>query len=249
MRLAAISMRLKDNPGPTSLEPQADAQYVMEYLFNEVFAKQPQRIRQYLLGTAILDRFCVPLCEAVCVPGTEVFSCEQSGWEYITWLKKENLFLIPLDDESRWFRFHHLFQKLLSNQLKRRFSAEDITVLHARASAWFADNGMIEEAIRHGLAAGDETGAAQLVVQNRQAAVNAERWFELERWLSILPDVMIRQQPELLLAQAWIHYFHYDYGLIPAVIERIESLLSNRPHRQPLPGRACLGLSGKTTDR
>jgi LuxR family maltose regulon positive regulatory protein len=238
--LAAISMRLKDNPELISLDPIADAHYVMEYLFNEVLAKQPPRICEYLLGTAILDRFCAPLCEAVCAPGTQVSSCEDGGWEYIAWLKKENLFLIPLDDGNRWFRFHHLFRKLLLNHLKRRFSAEDINALHDRASVWFADNGMIEDAVRHALAAGDETGAAQLVVQNRQAAVNAERWFELEKWLSILPEGMIQQQPELLLAKAWIHYYHYDYGFIPAVLERAESLLSNHPHRQPLSGEINL---------
>jgi len=238
--LAAISMRLKDNPEPTSLELHADAHYVMQYLFNEVFAKQPPRTSQYLLGTAILDRFCAPLCEAVCLPGTEVDSCEHSGWDFITWLKKDNMFLIPLDAENRWFRFHHLFRKLLLNQLKRHFSTEDINALHARASAWFAEKGMIEEAIRHGLAAGDETGAAQLVVQNRQAAVEAERWFELERWLSILPNDIVQQQPEFLLAQAWIHYYQYNYGLISAVLERTESLLGNRPHRQPLFGEINL---------
>jgi LuxR family maltose regulon positive regulatory protein len=238
--LAAISIRLKDNPETTLFEPRADAQYVMEYLFNEVFAKQPPQISQYLLGTAVLDRFCAPLCEAVCVPGTEADSYENSGWEYISRLKKENLFLIPLDDEKRWFRFHHLFQKLLLNQLKRRFSAEEINSLHARASAWFADNGMVEEAIRHALAAGDEREAAKLVVQNRQAAVNAERWFVLEKWLSMLPNDIIQQQPELLLAQAWVHYYHYNYELIPAVRERAESLLSNHPQRQPLFGEINL---------
>jgi ATP/maltotriose-dependent transcriptional regulator MalT len=79
-----------------------------------------------------------------------------------------------------------------------------------------------------------------LVVQNRQAAVNAERWFELEQWLSILPNDIVQQQPELLLAQAWIHYYHYNYGLIPEIIERAESLLSDRPHRQPLFGEINL---------
>ena len=119
------------------------------------------------------------------------------------------MFLIPLDAENRWFRFHHLFQKLLLNQLKRRYSSEDINALHAGASAWFADNGMITEAIRHALAAGDEAGAAQLAVQNRQAALNAESWFVLEKWLSMLPDAMIQQRPELLIAQVWIHFYQY----------------------------------------
>jgi LuxR family maltose regulon positive regulatory protein len=93
--LAAISLRHRDNPEPILLEPHSDAQYVMEYLFNEVYAKQSPVIRQYLLGSAILDRFCAPLCEAVCAPGTEAFSCEHGGWEYIAWLKKEKLIPHP----------------------------------------------------------------------------------------------------------------------------------------------------------
>mgnify|MGYP001134327548 CR=1 FL=1 len=99
---------------------------------------------------------------------------------------------------------------------------------------------MIEEAIRHGLAAGDVSGAAQLVVQNRQAAVEAENWFELEKWLSILPDDIVQQQPELSLAQAWVHYYHYDYGLIPAVLDRTEYLLNSRPHQHLLSGEINL---------
>ena len=232
--LAAISIGLKNNPKSTSFDPPVDGQYVMEYLFNEVLAKQSPRISKFLLATAILDSFCAPLCEALCVPGTEVFSCEISGWEYINWLKKENLFLIPLDDKNHWFRFHHLFQKLLLNQLKRHYSSKDINVLYGLASVWFADNGMIEEAIRYALAGEDETGAVQLIVQNRQAALNAERWFELEKWLSILPDRIIGQQPELLLAQAWVNYFHFNYGLIPAIIDHTESLLSDHPHQRSL---------------
>jgi len=238
--LAAISLRHKDNPDPMLLESHSDAQYVMEYLFNEVYAKQSPEIRHYLLGSAILDRFCAPLCEAVCVPGIEASSLAPGGWEYFEWLKKENLFLIPLDAENRWFRFHHLFQKLLLNQLKRLYSSEEINALHARASAWFADNGMITDAIRHALAAGDETGAAQLAVQNRQAALDAERWFDLEKWLSMLPDAIIRQRPELLIAQVWIHYYHFNYGFIPSMLDAAESLLSHQPEENPLYGEIYL---------
>ena len=76
----------------------------MEYLFNEVFSHQPPEFNRYLLGTAILDRFCGPLCEAVCAPGEVPFTCEIGGWEFIAWLKKENVFVNPLDAENRWFR-------------------------------------------------------------------------------------------------------------------------------------------------
>jgi LuxR family maltose regulon positive regulatory protein len=187
LRLAALSMRHRGGLDLKLLKLQADSQYVMEYLFTEVLSRQPPEIRQYLLGTAILDRFCAPLCEAVCAPGAEPFTCDTGGYEFISWLKKENMFLIPLDAENRWFRFHHLFQKLLFNQLKRHFSSEDINALHAQASAWFTENGLIDEAFRHALAAGDVNGAAQLVGQNRQAELNADRWYVLEKWLSMLP--------------------------------------------------------------
>ena len=133
--LAAISLRLTGNTELLSLKQNIDTQLIAEYFFKEILAKQPPQIRQYLLFSAILNRFCASLCEVVCDQEAEVLSCEHSGWEYIGWLKKENMFLIPLDVENHWFRFHHLFRKLLSNQLRRHYRTEDIKVLHARASA------------------------------------------------------------------------------------------------------------------
>jgi LuxR family maltose regulon positive regulatory protein len=146
------------------------------------------------------------------------------------------MFLISLDAENRWFRFHHLFQKLLFNQLNRHFSSEDINALHAQASAWFAENGLIEEAIRHALAADDEIGAAQLVEQNRQAMLDNDTWYVLEKWLSMFPDTVIQRRPELLLARAWVSYFCYRYVLIPPIVDLAESLLNNQPQEQALYG-------------
>ncbi len=228
LHLAAISLRRMDHPEPKLLEAHSEAHYVMEYLFDEAYARQSPVIRQYLLGCAILDRFCASLCEAVCLPETEMLSSKLTGGEYIAWLQKENLFLIPLDAENRWFRLHHLFRKLLLEQLTHRYNSEEINALHARASAWYADEGLITEAIRHALAAGDETGAAQLVVQNRLAVLDNEKWFVLEKWLSMLPDAIIRKQPELLMAQAWIHHYHYNYGFIPPILDAIGSLLHHQ---------------------
>jgi LuxR family maltose regulon positive regulatory protein len=187
LRLAALSMRHRGNLDPSLLEPQVDAQYVMEYLFNEVFSRQPPEVSQYLLGTAILDRFCGPLCEAVCVPAAEPFTCEFGGWEFVAWLKKENLFLISLDAQNRWFRYHHLFRKLLVNQLNRRCGAEEIKALHAQASAWFFENDLIEESLRHTLAAGDAETAGSLVARFGHQLMNNQQWVRLERCLHLLP--------------------------------------------------------------
>ena len=94
-------MRHRGNLDPRLLKPQVDAKYVIKYLFDEVFSLQPPGVNQYLSGTAILDRFCGPLCEAVCLPGVDPFTCELEGRDFIDWLEKENLFLIYLDSENR----------------------------------------------------------------------------------------------------------------------------------------------------
>ena len=234
LRLAVLSMRHRGNIDPKLLEVQVDAQYVMEYLFNEVFSHQPPEVSQYLLGTAILDRFCGPLCEAVCAPGAEPFTCEIGGWEFIAWLKKENMFLIPLDAENRWFRFHHLFQKLLFNQLKRHFSSYDINALHAQASAWFAENGLIEEALQHALAAGDVETAGSLVARFGHDMMNDQQWPRLERLLGMLPRDRVEQDPQLLLFEAWLMHVRLsgiDMLNMQTWLEKVETLLHNVPQK------------------
>jgi LuxR family maltose regulon positive regulatory protein len=240
LRLATLAIRHSGNTYDILLEPQVDLNYVMEYLFNEVFAHQPPEFKQYLLGSAIPDRFCGPLCQMMCMSGVDPGACEMDGWQFIAQVKKENLFLIDLDTENRWFRYHHLFRRFLDNQLQRHRSAGEISVLHSRASEWFAENGLIDEAFRHALAAGDVNGAAQLVEQNRQAELNADRWYVLENWLSMLPDTVIQQRPLLLLTQVWIHYYNHNHPLIEPILDVTESLLGNEPDEQPLYGEIYL---------
>jgi LuxR family maltose regulon positive regulatory protein len=229
LRLAALSMRHRGSIDPRLIEPEADAQYVMEYLFAEVFSRQPPEIILYLLGTAILDRFCGPLCEAVCAPGVEPFTCEMGGWEFIAWLKKENMFLIPLDPENRWFRYHHLFQNLLLNQLQRHHSPEDINALHAQASAWFAENGLIEEAIKHALEGGSSAEAARLVAQHGFNLVTDEQWITLQRWLNLLPEDILSQDPALAILVTWTHLVNSHEAELVSSLDRAEALLSARP--------------------
>jgi LuxR family maltose regulon positive regulatory protein len=217
---------------PKLLEPHVDAQFVMEYLFTEVFSRQPSEISQYLMGTAILDRFCGPLCEAVYTPGADWSTREVGGWDFIAWLKKENVFLIPLDTESRWFRYHHLFQRLLGNQLKRHCSTEEINVLHSRASAWFAEEGLIEEALEHSLAAGDVPAAIQLVARHGHQLMDDQQWPRLERWLNMLPRDSVEENPEMLLFRLWSNHTRtagFDVTALATQLEKIENLISSWP--------------------
>jgi LuxR family maltose regulon positive regulatory protein len=229
LRLAALSMRQRADIDPKLLEPHVGAQFVMEYLFTEVFSRQPPEIGQYLLFTAILDRFCGLLCEAVCVPGFGQFTCEMGGWEFIKWVKEENLFLIPLDAENRWFRFHHLFKKLLFNQLKRRCSAEEIKTLHAKASEWFADNDLIEEALQHALAAGEAEKAGSLIARAGHQMMNNEQWPRLERCLHMLPRDHVERDAALLVLESWLHHVRQNLSGMVSCLKMIEAFNATAP--------------------
>lgn len=230
LRLAALSMQHQPDIDSRLLEPYVDTNFVMEYLFTEVFSHQPPDIMRYLLCTAILDRFCGPLCEAACVSDAETFACETNGWEFIKWLRKENLFLIHLDPEQRWFRYHHLFQKLLINQLNRRSSTKEIKAIHARAGAWLAENGIIEEAVRHYLAADDIPAAMQLVAQHGHELMNNQQWPDLERLIGMLPSHHVEQDPELLIFKAWYKHVQTsgcDLKTKIAINRKIGPLINN----------------------
>jgi len=232
LRLACLSMLHRSDLDPKLLEPHVDAQFVMEYLFTEVFSRQPPEISQYLMGTAILDRFCGPLCEAVHTPDFDSSTREVGGWDFIAWLKKEHVFLIPLDTENRWFRYHHLFQRLLGNQLKRHFSTEEINVLHSRASAWFAEEGLIEEALEHALAAGDVPTATKLVAGHGHQLMDDQQWPRLERWLDVLPPDIVEENPEMLMFRLWSNHMRtagFDVTALASQLGKIETLISTPP--------------------
>lgn len=230
LRLAALSMRHRGTLDPKLLNPQVDVHYVMEYLFTEVFSQQPPEIVRYLLRTAILDRFCGPLCEALCRLDVGPFTCELGGSEFIAWLQKENMFLMPLDAENHWFRFHHLYKELLFNQLKIHYSSKDINALQAQASAWFAEEGLIEEALEHSLAADDIVRARQLVAQHGHDLMSDQQWPRLKRWIGMLPQDQVEQDPELLLFGAWLDHIQtagFDVSASSRYLEKIEPLLES----------------------
>ncbi|MCJ7500721.1 LuxR C-terminal-related transcriptional regulator, partial [bacterium] len=175
---------------------------------------------------------CAPLCAAIDSPEEDGVDC----WEFIRSLQEENLFIIKLDAENQWFRYHHLFQQLLRNQLERHYSRDEITALHSTASSWFADNGPIEMAIEHALAAGDETRAVQLIEQNRQKALNEDKWYLLEKWLSKFYDTIIDRHPSLLMTKAWVLYHQFEIPAIPPILDTCQSLMDETSADHPLRG-------------
>jgi len=240
LRLAVLATRKHDNVVSKLLELKGTTAHVTEYLINEVLDIQPSAFRHYFLSTSILNRFSAPLCDALWAPDSERGEGVIDGAAFIAKLRKDNLFLIALDMENRWFRYHHLFQNLLRSQLMLRCNPEEIAALHSRAGEWYAKNNFIDEGIEHKLAADDVNGAIQLFEQNRPLMLNSNRWYVFDKWLSMFPDNVLQRQPELMLAQAWVHYFQYKHALIPPILDSVESLLSDDPKEQSLYGEIYL---------
>jgi LuxR family maltose regulon positive regulatory protein len=137
LRLVLLAVHHADDPDAALKALHGGVAHLQEYLIIEVLDGLPERVGEYLLKSAVLDRFCADVIEAICCAETPSARPQLSGREYIHRLQRDNLFILPLDTEGVWFRHHHLFKALLQDQLLRQFASGDIKQLHERASAWF----------------------------------------------------------------------------------------------------------------
>ena len=192
--LAAMSLRGHPSPGDFVHQFTGDNRFVADFLAEEVLSQQPAEIRQFLMRTSILDRFCAPLCDAVA--GTD------DAAAVIDVLERENLFVVPLDETRRWFRYHRLFAQVLRSQLART-EPEMVPALHERASAWNQAAGLPAEAIKHALAADDAPRAVNLVAKNWPAHANSGKAGTVLGWMRTLPDDQIAANPLAAHCAAW----------------------------------------------
>jgi LuxR family transcriptional regulator, maltose regulon positive regulatory protein len=170
------------------------ARHVVDYLADEVLSRQPEDVRDFLLKTCIVETLSSPLCE--------VLTDTTYGQEMLERLERANLFLVPLDEGGRYYRYHHLFSTFLRERLQR-LHPEIVPELHRRASLWYEGDGCLSAAIEHALNAEDFDRAAGLIEEEtgvRRRYVDASL---LLRWLGTLPDWLVRQQPQLCLLYAW----------------------------------------------
>jgi LuxR family maltose regulon positive regulatory protein len=241
IRLAALSMHHREDAREMLRRLAAEQRYIWDYLISEVLSALKPEIQDFLLITAILDRFCAPLCDAVLGDGdaasmTLPETQAAGSQEIIEALQQENLFIIPLDGQRRWFRYHHLFQQLLSTELKKQYGADEIALFHLKASAWYNQTGLVDEALQHVLEVGDELAAALLLEENARMLLDEDRWHVLERWMARLPDSVIRQRPRLLIAKAWVKFHQFALQSIPPLLKLAESILEDNAAAQPLWG-------------
>lgn len=199
LQLAALSMQGRDDLPNYIADFTGSHRYILDYLIDEVLERRPKGTRNFLLQTSILDRLCGPLCDAV--------TGQSQGQASLERLEEANLFLLPLDEERIWYRYHHLFADVLRNRLQAASSSTKrvVTVaeMHRRASAWFEQEGLIDEAIRHALAAPDFERAARLVEDNSITMLQRSEILLIRAWLEQLPDELVRTRPRLILAHGW----------------------------------------------
>ncbi len=193
LQLAALSMEGRADVTGFIAGFAGDDRYIVDYLVEEVLARQPAQIRDFLIRTAILDRLSGPLCDAV--TGT------QGGKAMLDGLDRANLFVVPLDDNRQWYRYHQLFADVLYTRLLDE-QPERIADLHGRASQWYEQNGEPFPAVRHALAAGDVERAAGLVELAIPALRRNRQEATIRGWLGPIPDDVIRARPVLAVGLA-----------------------------------------------
>ena len=175
-----MSLIGRDDPDSFVHEFSGDNRFVGDYLMEEVLSRQPDAVRAFILDVSILERFSAPLCEYV---------LQTAGASRILQdLERSNLFLMPLDANRHWFRFHHLFAAVARSELQSDDPAR-VNQLHDRAAEWFSSHGFVDEAVGHAIAAGSTARASQLVQVNWIRYVDAGRAATVDGWLQALPAV------------------------------------------------------------
>ena len=211
LQLAAVAMHGIEQPEQIARFVHsfgASHRYVIDYLVDEVLDQQTPQVQAFLLRTSILDRMTASLCDALCFGVDETTSgCEATvvasqvdSQVLLERLEAANLFLIPLDGERSWFRYHHLFADLLRQRFQQQ-QPDRVAELHIRASGWYERNGLEVEALHHAAAAGDFARAARLVEGDGSPLYHRGAVTPVLNWLSSLPASLLDANPSL-----WVMY-------------------------------------------
>ncbi|WP_420631593.1 LuxR C-terminal-related transcriptional regulator [Candidatus Leptofilum sp.] len=203
LQMAALSLQGQADVDGFIQSFTSSNRFIFDYLAEEVLARRPQGTREFLLKTAVLDRLCAPLCDAV-MGHTE--TADSPSQVILEQLESANLFLIPLDNERRWYRYHHLFADLLQQQ-SRREQPELANVIHERASRWFEQAGYYEEAVQHGLNAANFERATALLTDYSETWLYRGEISKILLWGKRLPLAWRQKSLKLTLNYAWALLF------------------------------------------
>jgi ATP/maltotriose-dependent transcriptional regulator MalT len=224
LQMAALSMRDRKDVQKFIEGFSGTNRYILDYLLEEVLASQPPEIQRFLLHTSILERLTAPLCDAV-LANDEGFKSQSAS--ILEHLERANLFLVPLDDERIWYRYHHLFADLLRTQLQRSLGMQGVAQLHARASEWLGQNGSTLEAINHASMASDEERVERLIEQHYMEMVSRGEMSGYRFWTGKLSQELVYRRPWLCIYEAYSHSWFGELDeadrLLKVVEEHIRS--------------------------
>ncbi len=202
--------------------------YVLDYLTGEVLQRQPEHVRAFLLQTSILERLSAPLCNAI--------NGRDDSQAMLERLEQANLFLIPLDEQRHWYRYHHLFAEFLRDRLQQ-IQPDLVPQLHIKAANWYEQNNLLPEAVEHALTAHDLSYAAQLVDKASQLMHMRGDVTTFLHWLSLLPQETIRARPELHLFQAGAYMAIGQLDTADCLLQEVEQTLNTlqqNPDEDPI---------------
>jgi len=222
LKMAAFSLKGKQNISAYIRAFSGSNRYVMDYLAEEVLNQQPSGLKQFLLETSILERLCAPLCDAV----TE----RSDSQSLLAHLEATNLFISPLDDERCWYRYHQLFSSILHSRLIND-EPQRISLLHQRAAGWFEKEGLIEEAVEHSLQGGDNTRAVALLERIAPRMLGQNRAVKLLEYTSRIPEPLIPARPWLCVFFAWAALTANQPEVLSKMLLRATGALSEVPER------------------
>ncbi len=217
LQLAGLSMQGREDLSNFIANLRGTQRFILNYLMDEVLGRQNGEIQVFLLQTSILEGLNGDLCDAV--------TGRSDSSQVLERLFTANLFLIPLDDEGHWYRFHHLFLDLLRNQ-QNRLPKENLLALHRRACRWFEGAGMPGDAIEHALAARDYGHVVDLLELNAMPMVSQGDFRTLEGWMKALPPEWQASSPKANLAVALIHLIHGNYERVATYLAQADVPIS-----------------------
>ncbi len=220
LQMAALSMQGREDVSEFLQGFSGSHRFVLDYLMEEVLSQQKPEILDFLLKTSILERLTGDLCDAV--------TGDEGSSEILQQLEKANMFLVALDDQRNWYRYHQLFADLLQKQLRTRYPAL-LPELHRRASQWHAQAGSSREAVAHALNTEDWDFAAPQVEKHVLGLIQHGEITLARQWMSSLPDEAIRPRPILCIAQAWTSAKYGTVKLAEDLLMQAEAALSSDP--------------------
>ncbi|HZO74569.1 MAG TPA: LuxR C-terminal-related transcriptional regulator [Ktedonobacteraceae bacterium] len=225
LQLAALSLQGQEDATSLITSFTGNHHFVLDYLMEEVLGRQSERVQTFLLHTSILDRMSGPLCDAVVLDSTT------PGQATLEDLERANLFIIPLDNDRRWYRYHHLFAEMLRLRLPQSISSSpamaqsQVNALHIRASAWYEDQGLTMEAFHHAAAANDVERAERLIEGNGMPRHFPGAVTTVLSWLGSLPKTVLDARPSLWVRYATLLLVSAEMSSVEEKLQAAESAL------------------------